>query len=69
MMVSPLEKIQKIFAQLRHGPIAMTALSKAVGMNYQTCIAYVKMIQEIQEQPHITSISSGKTTLVLIHED
>lgn len=68
-MVTPHEKIQKIFTHLKKGPIAMTALSKATGMNYQTCIAYVKMIQDIQTQPRLGTISSGKTTLVLLKED
>ena len=69
MMVTPHEKIQKIFTQLQKGPIAMTALSKATGMNYQTCIAYVEMIRDIQAQSPLETISSGKTTLVLLKED
>ena len=65
----PIEKVRKIFKQLHDGPMALTTLSKAVGMNYQTCVAYIDMILEIQAQPRIEKISSGKTTLVRLPEE
>ena len=64
----PTDKVKEIFDQLQKGPIALTALSKSVGMNYQTCIAYIDMILEIQAQPQVEKISSGKTTLVRLQE-
>ena len=64
----PIEKVLKIFDQLQEGTIALTALSKAVGMNYQTCVAYVDMIQAIQAQPRVEKITTGKTTLIRLQE-
>ena len=63
----PIEKVRKIFDQLQEGTIALTALSKAVGMNYQTCVAYVEMILDIQAQPRVEKITSGKTTLTAMN--
>ena len=65
----PADKVKKIFDQLKEGPMALTALSKAVGMNYQTCIAYIDMILDIQARPRVEKISSGKTTLVRLQKE
>ena len=64
----PIDKVRKIFDQLQEGTIALTTLSNAVGMNYQTCVAYIDMILDIQAQPRVEKISSGKTTLIRLQE-
>ena len=60
----PIDKVRKIFDQLQDETMALTALSKAVGINYQTCVAYIDMILEIQANFRLEKITSGKTTLV-----
>ena len=64
----PIEKVRKIFKQLQDGPMALTTLSKAVRMNYQTCVAYIDMIIDIQAKLRVEKISSGKTTLIRLQE-
>ena len=68
-MVSPQEKIERIFEILERGPHSMTKLAKLAKIHYETAIVYVDMAIFIQNQPKLEKITSERTTLVRIRQD
>ena len=69
VLVSPQEKIERIFKILERGPHSMTKLAKLAKMHHETAMKYVDMAIYVQNQPKIEKVVSERTILVRIQQD